>query len=148
MVHVQTEQQPIMTQAKNILGESLKPCSTDPMTGYLRDGCCNTNPQDLGAHTVCVVLTEDFLAFTKAAGNDLSSPRPEFGFPGLNPGDSWCLCAERWKEALAHGAAPKVRLESTHEATLSFVGMEDLLSHAHDGPDLRGRHRAHGERTT
>ena len=119
-----------MAKARNVLGGPLAPCSREPMTGFFRDGCCNTGPSDLGAHTVCAEMTADFLMFSRAVGNDLSTPRPEFGFPGLSPGDRWCLCADRWKEALEAGVAPPVVLESTHMRTLEFVSLEDLQTHA------------------
>jgi uncharacterized protein len=117
----------------NVLGEPLKPCSFDPMTGFFRDGCCNTGPTDRGRHTVCVRVTADFLAFSARCGNDLSTPRPEFGFQGLAPGDRWCLCALRWKEAWEAGAAPKVVLASTHAFTLRLVPLEVLQAHAMPG---------------
>ena len=116
--------------ARNVLGAELKPCSIDPMTGFFRNGCCETGPHDLGMHTVCAVMTESFLAFSKSVGNDLSTPRPEFEFRGLKPGDRWCLCAPRWKEALDEGAAPKVVLESTHEETLAIVPLGVLKDYA------------------
>ncbi|GAB5458856.1 MAG: DUF2237 family protein [Henriciella sp.] len=116
--------------AKNVLGTDLVECGTDPMTGFFRDGCCNTSAMDRGMHTVCARVTADFLTFSKAAGNDLSTPRPEFAFPGLKPGDRWCLCAARWAEAFEAGMAPKVVLEATHEATLSVVSLEALKAHA------------------
>lgn len=116
----------------NVLGEPLKPCSTDPVTGFFRDGCCNTNDQDKGMHTVCVILTDEFLDFSKAHGNDLSTPRPEFSFPGLKAGDRWCLCAARWAEADAHGFAPHVVLESTHQKTLELIPFELLRMRALD----------------
>ena len=116
--------------AKNVLGGELKPCSLDPLTGFYRNGCCETGPDDLGVHTVCAVMTAEFLAFSKAAGNDLSTPRPEFGFDGLKPGDRWCLCAPRWKEALDAGAAPQVVLDCTHEETLAIVPLGVLKDHA------------------
>lgn len=116
--------------AKNVLGQELKPCSTDPVTGFFRNGCCETGPHDLGMHTVCAVMTAEFLAFSKAAGNDLSTPRLDLDFPGLRPGDRWCLCAPRWKEALDAGAAPQVVLESTHEETLAIVPLGVLKDHA------------------
>jgi uncharacterized protein (DUF2237 family) len=116
--------------AKNVLGRELKPCSTEPMTGFFRNGCCETSHEDMGMHTVCAVMTAEFLAFSKAVGNDLSTPRPEFGFPGLKPGDRWCLCAPRWKEALDAGAAPKVVLDSTHEETLAIVPLGVLKDYA------------------
>jgi uncharacterized protein (DUF2237 family) len=118
------------TGAKNVLGQELKPCSTDPMTGFFRNGCCETSHEDFGLHTVCAVMTAEFLAFSKAAGNDLSTPRPEFGFPGLKPGDRWCLCAPRWKEALDAGAAPRIVLDCTHEETLAIVPLGVLKDHA------------------
>lgn len=114
----------------NVLGEALKPCSFDPMTGFFRDGCCNTGPQDRGRHTVCVRMTAEFLEFSKARGNDLSTPRPEFGFHGLMPGDRWCLCVERWKEAWLAGQAPKVVLASTHASALRYVPLEVLKDFA------------------
>lgn len=116
----------------NVIGEPLMPCSVDPVTGFYRDGCCNTGPEDLGSHTVCAVMTEEFLAFTKLRGNDLSTPRPEFGFPGLGPGDQWCLCAARWREALDAGAAPDVALLSTHERALEVCDLADLKARAVD----------------
>jgi uncharacterized protein (DUF2237 family) len=115
---------------KNILGSELESCSTDPMTGWHRDGCCRTGKGDMGVHTVCVELSADFLAFSKAAGNDLSTPLPAYGFPGLKPGDRWCLCAKRWKEAFNAGHAPKVNLKATHFSTLEFVDLEELQAHA------------------
>ena len=105
-------------------------CGTHPMTGFFRDGCCNTGPMDTGTHTVCAIMTEEFLAYTKGRGNDLSTPIPHYQFPGLKPGDRWCLCVNRWKEALQAGVAPKVVLEATHEKALEFVQMEELLRHA------------------
>ncbi len=122
-----------MDASLNVLDEPLKPCAFDPMTGFFRDGCCNTGPADRGRHTVCVRMTAEFLAFSRARGNDLSTPRPEFGFHGLRPGDRWCLCAERWKEAWLAGAAPKVVLASTHKATLKSVPLEALVEHALPG---------------
>ena len=116
--------------ARNVLGADLVPCSLDPVTGYFRNGCCETGPHDLGLHTVCAVMTADFLAFSKRAGNDLSTPRPDLGFPGLTPGDRWCLCAPRWKEALDAGAAPKLVLEATHEETLAIAPLGVLKDHA------------------
>lgn len=116
--------------ARNVLGGELVPCSLDPVTGFFRNGCCETGPHDLGMHTVCAVMTAGFLAFSKSAGNDLSTPRPDLGFPGLKPGDHWCLCAPRWKEALDAGAAPQVVLESTHEETLAIVPLGVLKDHA------------------
>lgn len=120
-------------ESLNVLGERLKPCSFDPMTGFFRDGCCNTGPSDRGRHTVCVRVTAEFLAFSRDRGNDLGTPRLEYGFPGLGPGDRWCLCAERWKEALAAGRAPKIILASTHISTLRLVPLEVLMAHAMPG---------------
>ena len=111
---------------KNVLGTELQICSTDPMTGFFRDGCCNTGPTDRGRHTVCIVATDEFLEFSKAAGNDLSTPRPEFDFPGVMDGDKWCLCVDRWQEAFEAGMAPQVVLEATHESALDVVSLEDL----------------------
>jgi uncharacterized protein len=116
--------------ARNVLGAELVPCSLDPVTGFFRNGCCETGPHDLGLHTVCAVMTAEFLAFSRRAGNDLSTPRLDLGFPGLNPGDRWCLCAPRWKEALDAGAAPQVVLESTHEETLVIVPLGVLKDYA------------------
>lgn len=121
-----------MDDPKNVLGDTLADCSNDPETGFYRDGCCNTGPDDLGSHTVCAEVTTAFLDFSKARGNDLSTPRPEFDFPGLNPGDRWCLCAARWAEAHEAGKAPKVRLAATHEKALDVVALEDLLAYALD----------------
>lgn len=118
--------------ARNVLGGALLPCSVAPLTGFYRDGCCNTGPEDLGLHVVCVEVTAGFLAFSRGRGNDLSTPRPEYGFPGLTPGDRWCLCAARWEEARLAGLAPPVLLEATHEAALSIVRIEDLRQHALD----------------
>ncbi len=118
--------------SKSVVGLPLQPCGTDPLTGFYRDGCCNTGSQDIGLHTVCAQMTEEFLAYTQAKGNDLSTPRPELGFPGLKAGDRWCLCAARWKEALADGVAPPIFLSSTHERTLSVVTLEELSPHALD----------------
>ena len=116
--------------AKNVLGEKLKPCGMDPITGYYRDGCCNTGEEDFGSHTVCVRVTEAFLQFSVLKGNDLSTPRPELQFPGLSVGDKWCICASRWKEAAEEGVAPPVVLESTHESALSLISKADLTYHA------------------
>ncbi|WP_353199673.1 DUF2237 domain-containing protein [Sandarakinorhabdus sp.] len=116
--------------AKNILGGPLVLCSTDPMTGWQRDGCCNTDSNDHGLHTVCAEVTAEFLAFSQSAGNDLSTPRPEFGFPGLQPGDRWCLCAGRWEEARRAGFAPEVVLEACHEKTLEVTLLGHLQAHA------------------
>lgn len=116
--------------AKNVLGTDLQSCCTDPMTGWFRDGVCRTGLNDHGLHLVCVQITEEFLAFSKKAGNDLSTPIPEYEFPGLVPGDRWCLCVLRWKEAFESGMAPKVVLESTHMSTIEFVELEALQKYA------------------
>jgi uncharacterized protein len=121
-----------MTDARNVLGEPLAECCRDPLTGFYRDGACNTGPEDVGRHTVCALMDEAFLRFSQARGNDLSTPVPEIGFRGLRPGDCWCLCAERWREAFEAGRAPKVRLTATHEATLDIVPLADLKRHAVD----------------
>lgn len=121
-----------MSKAKNVLGGELLDCSHTPLTGFFRDGCCNTGAQDRGVHTVCARMTAEFLAFSKARGNDLSTPMPDFGFPGLQPGDQWCLCAGRWQEAFEAGAAPRVVLAATHERTLEICALEDLKRFALD----------------
>jgi uncharacterized protein (DUF2237 family) len=118
--------------ARNVMGGELAPCSFDPVTGFFRNGCCETGPHDVGIHTVCAVMTAEFLAYSKSVGNDLSTPAPDFGFAGLRPGDRWCLCAPRWKEALDAGAAPKLVLEATHEETLAIVPLGVLKDHAVD----------------
>ena len=122
-----------MANATNVLGTALTPCCTAPMTGFYRDGCCNTGAGDMGVHVVCAQMTADFLAYTKAQGNDLSTPVPAFQFPGLKPGDRWCLCAPRWQEALEDGVAPPVVLNATHAAAVEHVGLADLKDHALDG---------------
>ena len=116
--------------ARNVLGEELVPCSLDPVTGFFRNGCCETGPHDVGMHTVCAVMTAEFLAYSKSVGNDLSTPRPDLGFDGLKPGDQWCLCAPRWKEALDAGVAPQLILEATHEETLAIVPLGVLKDSA------------------
>lgn len=116
--------------AKNVFGTDIITCSEEPMTGFFRDGCCKTGPQDQGVHTVCAVMTEEFLEFSKLKGNDLSTPRPQWKFPGLKPGDRWCLCASRWVEAYKAGKAPKVKLEATHEKTLEIVDLDTLVKYA------------------
>jgi uncharacterized protein (DUF2237 family) len=116
----------------NVLGDRLEPCSDEPRTGFYRDGCCNTGPEDLGLHVVCARVTAQFLAFSRAHGNDLSTPQPELGFPGLKPGDRWCVCAGRWREALEAGVAPPVVLSATHEEALAVVSLADLKRHAVD----------------
>ncbi|MBI2994507.1 MAG: DUF2237 domain-containing protein [Gammaproteobacteria bacterium] len=121
-----------MSGDRNVLGELLVPCSTKPMTGFYRDGCCRSGEEDVGRHTVCVHVTGNFLRFSKERGNDLSTPRKEFGFPGLKHGDRWCLCAARWKEALDAGAAPKVVIAATHESALELIDLADLKAHAVD----------------
>jgi len=122
-------------EARNVLGTKLETCSLKPLTGFFRDGCCHTIPDDTGVHTVCSVMTAEFLRFSRARGNDLSTPVPEFEFPGLKPGDRWCLCAARWREAFEAGCAPKVVLEATHARTLEYVRLEDLKAHAHRPSD-------------
>jgi len=117
-------------QALNVLGGRLELCSLAPLTGWYRDGCCHTDERDHGSHTVCAMVTEEFLAFSRARGNDLSTPRPEYSFPGLKPGDSWCLCAMRWEEARQSGCAPQVRLAATHQSALRHCRLEDLQAHA------------------
>jgi uncharacterized protein len=119
----------------NVVGGLLLACSTDPMTGFYRDGCCATEPEDLGSHTVCSIMTPEFLAHSLHAGNDLSTPRPEWGFPGLSPGDRWCLCATRWLQAYRAGCAPAVLLGATHAQALEVVPIEALTAHAFQ-PDL------------
>jgi uncharacterized protein len=125
-------------ESLNVLGGPLKPCSFDPMTGFWRDGCCNTGPADRGRHTVCVRVTSEFLAYSQRHGNDLSTPRPEHGFPGLRPGDRWCLCLARWIEALGAGIAPKVVLASTHRSVLDKVPLDILQAYAM--PSAPARH--------
>jgi uncharacterized protein (DUF2237 family) len=118
--------------AKNVFGGDLIECSSDPMTGFFRTGKCDTCGDDLGMHTVCAEMTEEFLEFSKAAGNDLSTPRPEYQFPGLKPGDRWCVCLPRWVEALEAGVAPRLMLRATHMSAIEHVSMETLLKHALD----------------
>jgi uncharacterized protein len=121
-----------MDESLNVYGEPLQPCSTNPVTGFFRDGCCNTAKQDFGSHTICVELTREFLEFSRESGNDLSTPQPQFGFPGLKPGDQWCLCAARWLEAFEADAAPRVHLTRTHQAALAIVPLEKLRRYAKD----------------
>lgn len=116
--------------AQNVLGDELLPCSMDPLTGFYRNGCCDTGADDAGVHIVCARMTEEFLEFSASVGNDLSTPNPAFGFAGLQAGDQWCLCASRWKEALDAGVAPPVVLEATHAAILEWVDLDDLRAHA------------------
>lgn len=121
---------PFVMDELNVLGAELQACSFDPLTGFYRDGCCRTDANDRGSHVICARVTADFLAFSMTRGNDLISPRPEYRFAGLKPGDRWCLCALRWKEALEAGVAPPVHLEATHQKALDYVRLEDLKSHA------------------
>jgi uncharacterized protein (DUF2237 family) len=118
--------------ARNVLGTALADCSHDPLTGFYRNGCCDTGPDDIGVHTVCAELTREFLEFSRERGNDLMTPRPEMGFPGLKAGDRWCLCAARWLEAERAGCAPRVWLEATHEATIDTVPLETLKAYRAD----------------
>ena len=120
-----------MTQL-NVLGGDLEECSRDPLTGYYRNGCCENHGDDPGMHVVCVVMTDEFLAFSKQVGNDLSTPMPQYGFSGLRDGDQWCLCAARWQEAFEAGAAPRVRLAATHISALEYASLADLQAHAAD----------------
>lgn len=116
----------------NVLGTDLRPCCRDPLTGFYRDGYCRTGPGDTGLHTVCARVTAEFLEFSRRQGNDLITPRPEFGFPGLKPGDGWCLCVTRWQEALEAGCAPPVDLAATHSSAVEFVTLEEFQAHAAD----------------
>lgn len=125
----------MMPMSRNVLGGELRPCSLDPVTGYFRDGCCETGSGDVGVHTVCAVMTEEFLAFSTAQGNDLTTPRPEWGFPGLRPGDRWCVCAPRWQEAYEAGVAPGVVLDATHELTLEWCDRAALAECSVDAPE-------------
>lgn len=118
--------------SRNVFGEPLLACSASPMTGFFRNGCCDTGPGDVGSHTVCAVMTREFLEFSRQKGNDLSSPIPEFGFPGLKPGDRWCLCAPRWKEAFDAQQAPRVVLRATHEGALEYCSLTELKKLAVD----------------
>jgi len=122
-----------MSESLNVLGTPLQPCSTKPMTGFFRNGCCETGPSDRGRHIVCVVMTDEFLSFSKEQGNDLSTPMPHFSFPGLKAGDQWCLCLERWREAHKAGKAPKVVLSATHQIALERVHLSVLEQFAIDG---------------
>jgi hypothetical protein len=121
-----------LTETKNVLGTPLEVCSLSPLTGFYREGCCDTGPQDMGVHVVCAQVTAEFLAFTQSRGNDLSTPAPQFNFPGLKPGDRWCLCASRWKEALDAGVAPPVVLAATHEGALKYAALEVFQEHSLD----------------
>ncbi len=122
----------MIDESLNVFNESLLSCSNDPLTGFFRDGCCNTNSSDAGSHTICVQVTKEYLQYSASAGNDLSTPRPEFGFSGLKPGDRWCLCASRWLQAYNKGMAPKVFLTRTHKRALETVPMAILRQHAAD----------------
>jgi uncharacterized protein len=128
-----------MTDAKNVLGGNLEVCCTSPVTGFYRNGKCETGSMDFGAHVVCAQVTKEFLDFTKSRGNDLSTPTPDGNFPGLKPGDRWCLCALRWKEALDAGAAPPVILAATHQAALEYVSLDELKHHSLDSSDRNGK---------
>ena len=119
-----------MAEHKNVLGSPLQVCSMDPLTGFTREGSCKVTPEDVGVHAVCVVVSEEFLEFSKEVGNDLSTPMPLYGFEGLRPGDRWCLCASRWRQALEHGIAPPVDLMATHESALEYASLVDLLRHS------------------
>ena len=121
-----------MEKQTNVLDTELQDCGVDPMTGFYRDGCCNTGPGDVGTHTVCAIMTDEFLEYSKSKGNDLITPRPEFDFPGLKAGDAWCLCALRWEEARQAGCAPRVKLTSTNIKTLEMVDFDDLKAHQID----------------
>jgi uncharacterized protein (DUF2237 family) len=126
-----------MSTARNVLGGPLKSCSTEPLTGFYRNGCCDTGPDDVGLHLVCTQVTAEFLAFQKDVGNDLSTPNPWYNFPGLKPGDRWCLCVSRWKEAFDAGVIAPVVLEATHVSALEFVDLEDLKKVAVDSAERR-----------
>jgi uncharacterized protein len=118
--------------SRNVFGEPLQPCSSAPKTGFYRNNCCDTGPEDVGSHTVCVVMSDEFLSFSRLHGNDLSTPVPEFGFPGLKAGDRWCLCASRWQEAFEAEMAPRVILRATHQGALTYCSLADLRRHAID----------------
>ena len=122
----------MMAPSRNVFGGPLEPCSLDPATGFFRNGCCDTGVQDAGSHTVCAIMTADFLRYSKDVGNDLSTPRPEYGFPGLKPGDRWCLCASRWRQAYDAGMAPDVALRSTHREVLTLIALSALKAFAID----------------
>ena len=121
-----------MEESINVFGEPLRECSNSPMTGFFRNGCCDTSDEDVGSHTVCIIVTKEFLSFSASVGNDLSTPMPAMGFAGLNPGDQWCLCAPRWQEALEAGAAPKVLLSATHQGALEYIDIKYLKQFAID----------------
>ena len=128
-----TSSSPAISAARNVLGETLVQCGCKPLTGWYRNGFCETDPTDLGQHSICCVMSESFLTYSKAQGNDLSTPVPAFRFPGLKPGDHWCVCAPRWKQAYEDGMAPPVRLEATEESALAVVSLDQLREHAHQG---------------
>ena len=130
MISTRDEQPP--TTPRNVLGGTLEPCSFDPLTGFYRTGCCNTGPDDAGRHVICVRVDEAFLEFSRAVGNDLSTPLPQYGFSGLTPGDQWCLCAHRWVQALKEASAPPVILAATEASALEIASLEDLQAHALD----------------
>ena len=123
---------PFPLQPKNVLGEPLETCSIDPLTGFTRTGCCETGPEDVGSHTVCIQATGEFLTYSKSVGNDLTTPIPDYDFPGLREGDRWCLCAARWQQALEAGKAPRVILRATHQRALEIINLADLKTHAID----------------
>jgi uncharacterized protein (DUF2237 family) len=131
----ETMQNAARETGRNVFNEPLVPCSFEPLTGYFRDGCCRTNEEDTGTHVVCAIMTAEFLSFSRSKGNDLSTSRPEWGFAGLKPGDQWCLCALRWKEAWQAGVAPQVVLESTNSRVLDFIALDELQKYAWQ-PDL------------
>lgn len=122
----------VLAESINVLGEKLEICGTDPETGFYRDGCCNTGPEDRSAHVVCAVMTDEFLAYSRSRGNDLSTPMPAYGFSGLKAGDAWCLCASRWQEAFEAGHAPRVKLRATQRLALKYCSLSDLKRHAID----------------
>ena len=128
-----TSSSPATSAARNVLGAPLAPCGCQPLTGWYRNGFCETAPSDRGQHSICCVMSESFLTYSKAQGNDLSTPVPAFRFPGLKPGDHWCVCAPRWKQAYEDGMAPPVRLEATEESALAVVTLDQLREHAHQG---------------
>jgi len=129
LIAIKPENDDTRTGERNVLGGALGSCSTDPMTGFYRNGCCSTGPEDSGSHTVCAVMTSGFLEFSRSRGNDLMTPKPEWGFPGLKEGDRWCLCAVRWLEAFEHGCAPRVVLSATHERALDVIDRAALEAH-------------------
>jgi uncharacterized protein (DUF2237 family) len=130
MAEIEPVREPVKARGKNVLGQPLDVCGCQPMTGFYRTGCCETGPDDLGVHTICCIVSEDFLRVSKELGNDLSTPMPQYGFAGLKPGDRWCLCADRWLQVQRAGAACPIVLEATHEATLAIVPFEILIHYA------------------